>query len=169
MDRLLIRDKAREILDINALTSAPIDVNGICLKEQIKVHCTSLVGLEDQTSRPISGLIYVDKKTKRKMIFVNDKDIEPRRNFTIAHELGHYFLHIPDDDNGVIISFRGLKNEREREADIFASELLMPKNLVKEEYDKLPFPTVSYLASLFNVSKMAMEIKLQEMELDYIG
>lgn len=57
------------------------------------------------------------------------------RNFTLAHELGHY--HIPGHVDGLVEAgggqmlslgghFRNRKDPREREADWFASELLLP-------------------------------------------
>jgi len=147
----------------------PIDVRKICKKMDIKIIECNLSEVEKQVKRTISGLIVLDTKTKKETIYVNDKDNEPRRNFTIAHELGHHFLHIKDDVKDIVVSFRGLKNKTEREADIFAAELLMPKELVISEYRKLPFPTANYLSGLFDVSILAMKYRLKELELDYIG
>lgn len=52
-----------------------------------------------------------------------------RRNFTIAHELGHYVLghRIP---SGLELAPTGRTPYQEREADVFAAELLMPEELV---------------------------------------
>jgi Zn-dependent peptidase ImmA (M78 family) len=164
-----IIEYARSILHKYSVTSAPTDVEKISKAEGILIARTDLTGLEKDANRKISGLIYVDKAKNDRQILVNNTDIETRQTFTIAHELGHFFLHIDDDDDGVIVSFRGLKNHREREADLFASELLMPERLVRKEYSKLPFPTASYLANIFQVSGAAMRFRLDELGLRYIG
>ncbi|MDS3871833.1 ImmA/IrrE family metallo-endopeptidase [Staphylococcus hominis] len=58
---------------------------------------------------------------------------EGRRRFTIAHELGHYFLHFNDEDKEFkdSVFYRSLEyNDEEIEANEFAANLLMPE----EEY-----------------------------------
>lgn len=51
-----------------------------------------------------------------------------RDRFTIAHELGHYFLHyrLPGLEGRKRFG-RGARNRAETEANVFASSLLMPK------------------------------------------
>lgn len=55
-----------------------------------------------------------------------------RRNFTLAHELGHYLLHRQDHPGGLQCTNRnmadwdGARNRIEAEANTFASYLLMP-------------------------------------------
>ena len=74
---------------------------------------------------------------------MNFRDVETRRRFTIAHELGHIFLHwqwLPGqilEDDLVEISYRNgeyTREERirEREADSFAAEFLAPIKFVKK-------------------------------------
>jgi hypothetical protein len=58
-----------------------------------------------------------------------------RKKFTIAHELGHFFLHGHDQIDGVCVSgdignWGGEAKALEREADEFAAELLMHGALV---------------------------------------
>ena len=86
-------------------------------------------------------------------------------DFTIAHELGHWVLH------------RELVGKHtpqmEREADKFATYLLMPENFVREEFAKLPvwFPAeikLDSMAKKFCVSKKAMKIRLSQRELKLI-
>ena len=166
--------KAKEVLDEYGKGSFPVDVTDMCNKLSIRIFYRDLKELEAKANRKISGLIYVNKSKdafadKERFIFINDNDPETRQKFTLAHELGHFFLHMKDDADGVIISFRGDKNPIEREADIFAAELLMPKHLIEQEHRDIPFPTASYLASQFGVSKEAMRYRLDEMGLAYIG
>lgn len=171
MENSIIRNIAREKVQQYRQCKAPIDVKSICNKENIEIIFGDFTELQKQANKKISGFIIRenDSFTGKTKIYVNDADLETRQNFTIAHELGHYYLHMKDDDNGIIISFRGDSNPVEREANIFASEILMPKDIMYEEYNKMPFPTVGSLARIFNVSKATMEIRLQELELEYIG
>lgn len=74
-------------------------------------------------------------------IFVN-KDIDNigRKHFTIAHELGHYFLshnlhsNLGFCTNNDIAEEEYQKNPIEREANYFASCLLMPEEKVKKAF-----------------------------------
>lgn len=85
-----------------------------------------------------------------------------RRNFTIAHELGHLFLHMGymiDDElwnksDGVVFNRRG-NSESEMQANEFAAAFLMPE----EEYCKIVnknttgnLVSISEVANYFNVS-----------------
>lgn len=56
-----------------------------------------------------------------------------RDRFTIAHELGHYFLHYlyPHQD-GPMAFGRGSRNRAETQANVFASSLLMPADAFKQ-------------------------------------
>ena len=86
------------------------------------------------------------------------------RNFTVAHELGHWVLH------------RNLIGKRspqiEREADIFAVYLLMPEEMIREEFTKIRSPftwcDLYDLAKKFCVSTSAMKIRLSQWELKLI-
>ena len=73
-------------------------------------------------------------------VFLNSRKSAERSRFDAAHELGHLVLHQHGllDDPGELE-----KREREREADQFASALLMPK---EDLYARLPkFPSLKQL------------------------
>lgn len=79
----------------------------------------------------------------KKKITVSARLAPEVRRFTGAHEVGHYMLcptmslrENPATDSAVRSEFR---SPREREADIFAAELLMPSEAVIEVYSRL-FP-----------------------------
>ena len=107
---------------------------------------------------------------------------EGRKNFTIAHELGHYVLHrdmkrssfvAPQTEIIFCREIGNFKGNIERQADLFAVYLLMPENLVRAEYDKIQQPfnecALRYLADKFCVSKQAMKNRLSwELNLLYI-
>ncbi|MHB0977031.1 MAG: ImmA/IrrE family metallo-endopeptidase [Candidatus Aquicultorales bacterium] len=93
-------------------------------------------------------------------IVVNRILSEPKKRFTIAHELGHYDLHRKD----FTYSPAKEKEYLHREADVFAFELCMPTKMVKRaagEWNN----DYRALASVFGVTETAMLRKLDEMGL----
>lgn len=68
----------------------------------------------------------------RQDVYIAACSDDPRHRFTVAHELGHYFIH--DDvtafsrcpKNATVPTFR----DPEWQANVFASEFLMSKNLI---------------------------------------
>jgi Zn-dependent peptidase ImmA (M78 family) len=163
-----IKDKVKELRKQYSLNSIPVDLTDLLEKENIKVIDKDFSELERKANKPISGILYIDNDSK--LILVNERDNLRRKNFTVAHELGHYFLHYDrSKQDEVFVSFRGDINPRETEANKFAAELLLPDDKVKKEYDSVLFPTASYLADKFDVSEQAMSIKLEQMGLSYIG
>lgn len=59
------------------------------------------------------------------VIIINKNFSNDRKRFTIAHELGHLLMH--NENCFPISTFR----EKEKEANVFASEFLMPENEIK--------------------------------------
>lgn len=111
-----------------------------------------------------SGVLDKAKRT----IFLNIGESPERQNFTLAHELGHYFLDHPTEEYGVYWRNQqyapGIKSDKEREADCFASELLMPKDLIEQYKKKYHFDDTDYhaLADLLGVSNEAMRNRLKD-------
>lgn len=78
-------------------------------------------------------------------IYVNTQiNFKPRHNFTIAHELGHYFLKHELKDGSLICNRYGISENNsedndnlEQEANYFAANLLMPINLFYKSYVKI--------------------------------
>lgn len=101
------------------------------------------------------------------IITISDSKPEVRRRFSIAHELGHLFLHMNflkeqlwNKNSGVTNSeyYRFGHNAEEREANEFAAAFLMPEcefNKIAEEcnYD------VNKIANRFGVSSQAAEFR----------
>ncbi|BFM05760.1 ImmA/IrrE family metallo-endopeptidase [Halioxenophilus aromaticivorans] len=114
-----------------------------------------------------SGMAYLDRGVKYIKYSASESPL--RQRFTVAHELGHHLLgHVKKG-----MKFRDTPNEfrasvssrEEREANVFAAELLMPSELVMSAYLNSSIRDVEKLASAFGVSKVAMRIKLQELDL----
>ena len=79
-----------------------------------------------------------------------------RDRFTIAHELGHYFLHSAQGDIP-IVAFRNGSTRIEWEANWFAASLLMPKAEFRQAA-RLGL-SVAALASRFGVSQEAARVR----------
>ena len=85
----------------------------------VEVDSQSFEGALLRSSRDLSGRILVRRGIRE----------SGRRRFTVAHEIGHYILHVDQQipcSPRVIEGWREGKPTPEREADTFASELLLP-------------------------------------------
>ncbi len=113
----------------------------------------------------IAGLL--SKEDDEWYIYTNSENPAYRQRFTIAHEIGHYYLnHISKETpNDVMwrdkVSTLGT-NPMETSANAFAAELLMPESLIDEMYQ------LGY-----SVRKMAYELRVSiaaiNNRLDYLG
>ena len=120
----------------------------------------------------VSGLILFREQEEKFKIIVDQNKPENRRYFTIAHELGHYFLHKDplkekqfaiDGDPTLYRSDNGLTSIEETQANHFAASLLMPEARVEEVWRKVR--RVERCAKFFNVSVSAMGIRLEILNL----
>lgn len=102
-----------------------------------------------------------------KEIIVDKDDDTTRQAFTIAHELGHHFLHEDKADEVYLryfadqLSFE--QKEMERQANRFAASLLMPRQVVLAEWQKTQDEKL--LANKFGVSQSAMHYRLMNLGL----
>jgi len=92
---------------------------------------------------------------------------EGRKRFAIAHELGHWFLHEAESQFFICTGedMRDYKGSpMEVEANLFASELLMPTNLFRPLAENADprLATVKNLAGTFNTSLTATGMKFVE-------
>ncbi len=95
--------------------------------------------------------------------YVDKSEPAVRQRFTAAHELGHYVLHrqsIGDTHaDNYLLRADGMTNSQEAQANRFAADLLMPMGLISDAMDD-NIREVSDLAKLFEVSTLAMSIRL---------
>jgi Zn-dependent peptidase ImmA (M78 family) len=165
--------EARALLTKFSVTSPPVPVIDIVRGLGIELSYRLYDG-------DISGILRRDPD--RTIIGVNALESEPRQNFTIAHELGHFHLHKGYEvivDKMVLVNLRGRPGEtlasedEEREANYFAAELLMPEKFVRPRMRELVAgrtivsgePLVEQLAGEFEVSKQAMTYRLVNLKL----
>lgn len=100
------------------------------------------------------------------LITVNANHHENRQRFTIAHELGHYFLRHGNKHDTFETMYRdGHLNAEEMEANTFAAELLMPSNAIKHCVFEENMTNIETLAEKFWVSNQAMLIRLNHLGL----
>lgn len=107
---------------------------------------TQLIGTSE-------GLLFEESidETRRHIILYNDDPEVPlgRKRFTIAHELGHFFLqHERETD------------QAETEADLFASQLLMPLPVL----NALHFTEAEAIARVCQTSLQASEYILKKLQ-----
>ena len=128
------------------MKAPPVNLGAICTYLNIEVYgqpCHSF------------GAMYV-KNGEQGIVLVNTSMPITRARFSIAHELGHIILgHTPIPHITAPHSVR-----QEREADRFASELLMPSELILNAAQQLSF---SDMKKRYRVSKQALEIRLKQL------
>lgn len=169
MRKDLIIEKAKEICKQYDVSDYPVKIVELCEKHGISVF-------EKYLPKEVSGLIVIQKDNYKdfntgKLIVVNLSDSAARRRFTIAHELGHYILHKGDQEEIYAHRDAGQNGGKEKEANIFASNILMPENLVKnaledlEQKDSYGQIKISYIAKEFAVSESAALVRLDQLGL----
>lgn len=103
-----------------------------------------------------------------KSIYYNRADIAQRQRFTIAHEIGHIVLHHMRDESKPfdMVDYRGRNktfDSKEWEANLFAANILMPREKTEKVWEKLN--DVDDFAKAFNVSRAAAAIRLSDLDL----
>lgn len=147
------------ILINNDMFKIPVDVVKIAKLNSINVY-------EGNLEKNVSGAIRYNKETENFEILVNKNDTRERKRFTIAHEIGHFFLHkeiLMSDEIHIDIMYRMPNDDeeqkrREKDVDYFAGALLMNKTLLTKMYNENN--TITELAEMFDVSISAMTVRL---------
>ncbi len=167
-ERSQIEQRAKDVLVQHGLYSLPIDPVNLANLLGVTVHNAKFA--DDSWA----GLIA--KRGQHTQILVEQSDPPYRKRFSIAHELGHHFLHLLDDGEIVdkrVDMFRekqptladwSAQRRREVEANWFAAALLMPEELVRQQW--AANPSVMALARAFNVSQEAMGYRVDSLDLE---
>lgn len=155
----------------NPKNLSPFPIENI-LNEHKDLKIYFLENMDDN----VSGVIIYEPDEKNFSILVNNNHSKTRQYFTIAHELGHYFLHKSKLTTEKIIEDKNIEEKAfslyrkkdnsskiETEANSFAAELIMPEKLVKEIWESLK--DIDNCAEIFNVSTLAMNIRLINLKL----
>lgn len=152
-------EKAQKVLADNFLFNPPIVAEEIAKNYGLKVGY--YIFLPER--RNVSGFISNGE------IIINDEETPQRKNFTIAHELGHYLLgHVEDKDYGVLYRqpiAEQTNKPMEQEANCFAANLLVPEEMLKKYLTEYPFANNYQLANIFGVSPDVIGFRRQNLRI----
>ena len=159
VNRHKIRIIAQNILNKYNIT-IPINFTDLLKKMNIDLELCPFL-----PARVAGASIPVKHEYSNGLIVLNKNMIRTRQRFTIAHEIYHIIQHFKNENEFyfMINSNNSISHSFEREADIFASELLMPKNAVVNAFYQQHLQSVEELSNFFWVSKQAMQIRLDEL------
>jgi Zn-dependent peptidase ImmA (M78 family) len=141
--------QAQKLLQDSGVIEAPISLWKVI--KQLQVTKNLEVQKFDFGSN-ISGITVTENEFEKEVVTIGFNEKHPwcRRRFSIGHEIGHLLLgHTCSKDSS---------DYREKEADIFSNELLIPTKFIKSDFIKTP--NIETLAKLYRVSAAAMTIKL---------
>lgn len=157
------REAARRVLKEHGVTSAPVPVERIARQLGVRVQYAPL-------DNDLSGMAHIREGVV--IVGVNSLHAPNRQRFTLAHELGHVVLHRHILEDNVHVDRVLLRNrdsssglyKEEVEANSFASELLMPTDIVAEMLGGRQVildddEEVAALAKKFRVSESAMRFR----------
>lgn len=143
--------KAETLLRKLGVTEAPVDIRDIA--EQM-----GIIVMEPREQTNWSGALDATRETP--VIWARGTDPKTRRNFTIAHEIGHLMLH---DDEIIWRDHTFSGDAKEQQANGYAAKLLMPEFLIEDVLASNPDITIEGLARRFEVSPQAMEYRLRNL------
>lgn len=171
-------DWASERFDLQM--SAPIDVDRIADLLGIRV----VDKIFNKNPEIVGQIFFTDDKKPVVELNIAQNTYEPRRRFTLAHEIGHYCLHARRSELRFIDTKEKMSRSEsywdahESQANSFAAMLLMPKSLIisegkailedsknrnesGENVDAARF--IDLMARKFNVSNVSMEYRLRNL------
>lgn len=159
-------------LTTNGIKSAPVPVDEIAQTLGAEIHY-------EPADDDLSGFLFRDLRQKKAIIGVNSNHHPKRQRFTVAHEIGHFLLHEYEgfhfDGNNQWFQVKRRDNKsksgtdtEEKEANLFAAELLMPAQFLKADLLKLSGvdlladsnQSFTKLAERYGVSTQALSYRL---------
>jgi hypothetical protein len=165
-----IREVVGQLLSEHRIHSGPVNVEAIARGMGLVIRYVPAP--EDH-----SGFLIRDSATDRTIIGVNQNHSYNRKRFTIAHEIGHFLLHkfdkihVDRTNIGFLIKNRDGRSaegedSEEREANLFAAELLMPRQFIERDLAKRQIHSlqdeeeIETLAKRYEVSTQALSFRL---------
>ena len=156
-----VKAMAQKVLKECGAAAPPVDLKRI-------VELKGYVYMEVDTFPDEVSALFIAKDGKNYAL-VNSRHHPHRRRFSLAHELGHIILRHDVEDLEEVPSIDAppesprhyaTGDPREKEANIFASALLMPIEMLKKEHAK--GSDIEALARAFEVSQQAMTIAVMD-------
>ena len=142
----------KRILQAEPNLPVPVPIQELCAR-------LGIVTIEDLETDAFEGGLVTDTKRSDGTILAR-RGGEPRRRFTIAHELGHFLMahHIPDQPGRFSCKTSDMlrmtakegdpRQRREVEANRFASLLLMPPHLLRRAMTAFREPDLQHVLAL---------------------
>jgi Zn-dependent peptidase ImmA (M78 family) len=167
----LAKRKAEAFLRDEGIEKLPIDPFAIAASRDIVVE------LKPDTAEGVSGML-LRHGDSFGILYATHVPSEGFRRFSVAHELGHYFLdghidYVLPKGSQVHTSHAGFVSgdEYELEADNFAAGLLMPDGPFKRALEKCEpgISTVESMANLCRTSLTATAIRYAELTDDAVA
>ena len=161
--------------EYNISMTPPINISLLLDKIGISVIAKDFSDIEEMAgSKPGSVLGAAFSNNDNLTIFYKKSDSLHRKKFTIAHELAHCCLDCSQNESSHIefrlepfINMSEEELKKERRANIFAGQLLIPKDLLLSYYDKMIIPSLTELAKIFEVSSSVMAARLDYLKKAY--
>lgn len=173
------------VFDVKEINDVELPINVENIVGKIKnVNYSNSLSFEDWDK---SGFIQVIRNENDELsnvnIWVNPSECSVRQRFTLAHELGHLIFDVvpnladPSREELIVEKLHrdGSSSFKETRANKFAAQLLMPKELINREVNKLVEQlkketkkatvneVLSKLAPRFDVSEQSLEIRLRSL------
>ena len=92
------------------------------------------------------------------VIWINRNSPNDRKRFNLAHELGHLVMHLRSED------LDKPEDQKEREANEFAGEFLMPESQCREDLFNLKYKELGVKKLYWKVSKAAIIYRAKELK-----
>ncbi|MFR1015560.1 ImmA/IrrE family metallo-endopeptidase [Veillonella sp.] len=153
------------------ICSVPIDLRSIYMDLGIQLESFTeaesspfATFIQKLRLKQIDGLCYKDGK--RYIVFYEDKAQVNRIPFTLAHELGHILLgHHENSPNGFLPRFANTSSRdyREREADMFAGELIRSRPLLYLTNLTNPHDA-DIVSNIFGVSHLCATVGIEQIK-----
>lgn len=171
MNRTEIEKITEGLIRDTGISKFPVDLEKIANFLNIQI---SYDDLDDD----VSGFLVAERQNKA-IAVINKAHHLNRQRFTIAHEIGHFKLHVQSANEETIFVDKKYSFHRdassslgiykqEREANAFASNLLMPEHMVEEAIMELNLyalddSDMSILAKKIGVSEQALGFRLESL------
>jgi Zn-dependent peptidase ImmA (M78 family) len=154
-----VRQMAQKVLKESRITAPPVDLLTI-----LRVHG---IQYEEMDDFPDTVDALIIERGHQVYAAVNARQHFHRRRFSLAHELGHFFLHrgnygseplVTIDDPPSEEEVIATKDPAESEADLFAGELLVPLAMLKPHARK----GIAELSQIFLVSEHVISVAISK-------
>ncbi|WP_250277250.1 ImmA/IrrE family metallo-endopeptidase [[Clostridium] colinum] len=180
-----VMEKVYEFIIDNNISYYPLDVVSIIKQNKWSItkysefgnkynYTNDIVGKILQSNDGRTHLFIENEKYMYSIIYNDDLNVntDERIRFTLAHEIGHIYLNHLKDFEETEVQRNGLDNKSysilEKEADMFARNLLCPYPLLKKVINDFQCNStnVQIISETFKISKKASEIRLNLINYD---